>query len=380
MKDPITVLYPITDLARDGAQRQLLELVKGLDRRRFKPMVLTLRAGGALEEQFRKVPGIRTISLKRYGRYDFVYPFRVLRLLRRIKVDVVQPFLTPATFFGLLPALLCRTPVKIVTERLASMKSKEPLGYRLYRKAEDFLSRFADWAVPNSEAGREHLMQRGIDPSRIVVIYNGVDLNRLTANDQAVQRVKQRLGVPSGGNVVGIMARLFPQKDHSTFLKAAALINEVIPDTRFAIVGNGPLRSYLEDLNQELGLATKTVFFGEQPDVGTYLSTFDIAVTTSESEGCSNSVLEAMAMGKPVVATDVGGNRELVSHGETGLLVPFGDAQAVAEAILYLIRHPQEARAMGQRAQNRITTQFSTEHMVHQYQALYEKTLEYKKS
>ena len=373
MKERLTVLFPITDLASDGAQRQLLELVKGLDKGRFKPIILPLHSVGALVAEFRRVPGIRVISLERNGKYDFIYPIRVFRLLHRMKVDVVQPFLTPATFFGLLAAILCRTPVKIVTERLA--QRKERLGHRLYHKAEDLLSHFADRAVPNSEAGRKYLIERHINPSRIRVIYNGLNLSRLTYDKESMEQVRQKLGVPLEGKVVGVMARLFPQKDHVTFLRAAAVINQAMPDTRFAVLGDGPLRSYLEKLSQELGLASKIVFFGEQQDVGTYLSTFDVAVLTSEVEGCSNSLLEAMALGKPVVATDVGGNRELVHHGQTGLLVSPRNAEALADAIITLLQDSERANSMGQMAQERVVTQFTIEKMVHEYQSLYEETL-----
>jgi glycosyltransferase involved in cell wall biosynthesis len=223
---------------------------------------------------------------------------------------------------------------------------------------EDYLSRFADWAVPNSEAGKEYLTRRGINPSRIRVIRNGLNLDRLTTEKGNVEQIRHRLGVPPGGNVVGILARLFPQKDHVTFLRAAAIVNQIIPDTRFALVGDGPLRSSLEKLSQELGVASKTTFFGEQQDVGTYLSTFDVAVSSSEAEGCSNSIL--------------------VDNGETGFLVPLGDTEALAEAIVRLLRDPDMARLMGQRAREKVTNQFSMNNMVHQYQSLYEETLRQK--
>jgi glycosyltransferase involved in cell wall biosynthesis len=171
------------------------------------------------------------------------------------------------------------------------------------------------------------------------------------------------------------MARLFPQKRHDIFMKAAAIISQAVPDTRFAIVGDGPLRSHLETMSQELGLDGKAFFLGEQQEVGAYLSAFDVAVLTSETEGCSNSLLEAMALGKPVVATDVGGNQELVSHGETGLLVRSGSAESVAWAVIDLIRNPEVAKTMGNKGKEKILNQFSSEKMVHQYQALYEETL-----
>ncbi len=378
MKDRLTVLFPVTDLARDGAQRQLLELVRGLDKARFRPIVLTLHPGGPMEAEFREVAGLQVVTLNQKGKYDFFCLFKVFAVLRRTKVDVVQPFLTPATLFGLLPALLCRTPVKIVTERSGPGRKNASFGYRLYLKTEDFLSHFADWAIPNSEAGGKYLIQRGINSSRIKVIYNGINLNRLIARKEEAEQVRRRLSVPPTGKVVGMMARLVPLKNHTDFLRAAAIISRVVPDTRFAIVGDGPLRNQLEELSLELGLGSKAVFFGEQRDVGPYLAAFDIAALTSGTEGCSNSLLEAMAQGKLVVATDVGGNRELVRHGETGLLVPFGNPEALAEAIITLLRDPKAAQSMGQKAREMVVTRFSLERMVHEYQSLYEETLKQK--
>ena len=376
MNERTTVLFPITDLPRDGAQRQLLELVKGLDKKRFNPIVLTLRSGGPVEQEFKEIPHTRVISLERKGKLDFLYVFKVSRLMRRLRVDVVQPFLTPATFFALSAALLSRTPLKIVTERSGIGMKNTSLGYRLYLRAEDLLTRFADLAVANSEAGREYLIKRGIALERTKVIYNGLNLTRLNSYDSNdVERVRQRLNLPAGGQVVGIMARLFQVKRHDTFLLAAALISQAIPDVRFAIVGDGPWRSYLEGLSQELGLASKVVFFGEQREVGPCLAAFDIAVLTSETEGCSNSVLEAMAVGKPVVATNVGGNKELIEEGETGFMVPVGDHEKLAEAVIGLLRNPVLARAVGQRAKERTICRFSLEGMVTRYESLYEAAL-----
>lgn len=375
MNERMTLLFPITDLPRDGAQRQLLELVKGLDKKRFRPVVLTFRSGGSMEAEFKAIPRVRLISLERKKKSDFLYVFKVLRLLRRLEADVVQPFLTPATFYGLIPALLSHTPVKIVTERSGIGLRNAPLGYRLYLRAEDFLTRYADIVVANSEAGREYLIKRGIAPERVKVIYNGLNLTRLNSNRKDVERIRQALGLPTDGQVVGIMARLFPVKRHDIFLQAAALVNQAIPETRFAIVGDGPWRSYLEALSQKLGLESKVAFLGEQREVGPYLAAFDVAALTSETEGCSNSVLEAMAVGKPVVATDVGGNRELIDNGETGFLVPFGDPKALSEAIIRLLRDPVLARMIGERAKERTIHRFSLENMVNQYESLYETAL-----
>jgi glycosyltransferase involved in cell wall biosynthesis len=379
MKRRITVLYPIAGLPVGGTEQQLLELVKAIDKRRFRPIVLNLNRGGPLEPEFREVPGVRVISLKRNSKYDFFVLLKIFAILRRMNVDVIQPFVTPATFFGLLPAIMCRTPVKIVTERSGPGRKKgAPLGYRLYLLFEDALTRFADSVVANSNAGKRYLLERGINPALVMVIYNGINLRRLSPDESKVQEIRHMLNLSPGGKVIGMMASLTPIKNHATFLQAAALISRVMPDTRFALVGDGPLRGHLECLSRELALASKLIFFGDQQDVGSYLSALDIAVLSSDAEGCSNFLLEAMALGKPVVATDVGANRELILHGRTGLLVPPGDAEALADAVITLIRDEAVAKSIGQRAKDRAITQFGLENMVHQYESLYYNTIKRK--
>jgi glycosyltransferase involved in cell wall biosynthesis len=375
MNKRISVIFPVTDLTRDGAQRQLLELVKGLNKERFSPIVLSLNPGGVMEEEFKQVPGLKLICLKRNNRLDVLGNLlRVARIIRREKANVVQPFLTPATFYGLLAAMVSGTPVKIVTERASAGRSKTGFGYRLYLKAEDMLSRRADWAVANSKAGAEFLVQRGINVARVKVIYNGLNLDRLTASQESIEQVRRRLNVPPGGKVVGMMARMFPQKRHDIFLRAAAIVSAEIPETRFALVGDGPLKDSLEALSRELGIASRVTFLGEQRDVAPYVSAFDIATHISEAEGCSNSILEAMALGKPVVATDVGGNRELIDNGETGILVPM-DENAAAKAIIYLIYDHDAALKIAQKAMNKSLNDFSMTNMVKQYESLCEQAL-----
>jgi glycosyltransferase involved in cell wall biosynthesis len=380
MKRKLTVLFPVNALMRGGAEQQLLELVRRLDKTRFKPIVLTMVSGGPLEHELKAVPEAELLSLNRKGKYDFFCLFKIIRILLNRKVDIVQPFLTPSNLFGAISAILCRTPVKIMTRRPGIERREASLGYRLYFKAETFLARFVDQVVSNSEVGKEYAIQHGIPRDRIRLIYNGVNLNRLSADEHTSEQAKLRLGVPPGGKVVGMVARMFPPKDHATFLQAAAIISQTMPDTRFALVGNGVLRNHLENLSHELEIASKTVFFGEQQDVGTYLSTFDVAVLASNSEGCSNVILEAMAFGKPVIATDVGGNKELVKDGENGLLVPVQNPQALADAILSCLRQPDRVKDMGERGRKIVTTRFSLDRMVHDYEELYEQMIQGKKT
>jgi glycosyltransferase involved in cell wall biosynthesis len=371
-----TILFPVNALKIGGAEQQLLELVRGLDKSRYRPIVASLNRGAPLDAEFASVPGAEVVHLDRRGKYDASPFWKIASLLRSERVEIIQPFLSPATLFGLLPALGVGTPVRIVTERCGVRRYRH-LGYHLYRTAEDMLARFANVVVANSEAGRDLMLQRGIAPAKVRVIYNGINFDRLEPDDGAVAEIRGRLGVPPGATVVGILASLSPAKDHDTFLRAAARIVEQRPDTRFAVIGDGALRTDLEARAVELGVAGRVTFFGFQRRVADYLAACDVVMSSSrDNEGCSNSILEAMALGRPVIATDVGGNRELVAHGATGYLVPVGDHLAFAAMFDRLMTAPQERAAIVAQARQMIDQQFSLRGMVSQYETLYEALLD----
>jgi glycosyltransferase involved in cell wall biosynthesis len=370
-------MYPVNNLEVGGAEQQLKELVKGLDKRRFKPLVVTLYPGGMLEPEVRKIPDVELLSVNRNGKYDFQALTRMVSLLRKYKVDIIQPFLTPATFFGLLPALVQRTQVKIATERSAAWDTQNGRG--LYQKTEDFLSRFADWVVPNSQAGRNYLISRGINHARIKVIYNGINLERLIPDVAKAARIRDQMGLPENGQVVGMTACLRPDKDYATFLLGAKIIHRAMPRVRFAILGDGPLKPDIENMVKDLGMEHIVTMFGRQMDVASYVSCFDVAcLCSTHTEGCSNVTLEAMALGKPVVVTDVGGNREVVEHGKTGFLVPARNPEAFADSVLTCLCQPDWARDIGQCARKMVNTRFSLTRMVNEYEQLYEQAMQSK--
>jgi len=371
----ITVMFPVNYLGIGGAEQQLLELVRGIDKACFDPLVVSLYPDGALEPEVRQIPGAELISVNRKGKYDFWVMTRMLSLLRQKKVDIIQPFLTPATFFGLLPALINNTAVRITTER-GGFRSGSKLGFQLYQKAEDFLTRFDDLIVANSEAGKSYLISRGINPARIKVIYNGINLERLIPDQTIVTQIRRQLRLSPNGMVVGMTANFSSDKDHATFIQGAKIIHQAMPQTRFALLGDGPLRPNIEDLVRELGLEQFVTFFGTQRDIASYLACYDIACLCADSsEGCSNVIVESMALDKPVVATNGGGNSEVVEHANTGLLVPMQDPEAFADAVLTCLRQPDWARDMGRRARETVLTRFSLARMVSDYEQLYEQAM-----
>lgn len=366
-----TVLYPVNELKIGGAEQQLLELVRGLDKTQFHPIVAPLYPGGSLDAEFRAVPGIEIVDLRRRGKLDPSPLWRIMRLLRQRRIDIVQPFLSPATFFGLVPAFLSRAPVTIVTERCGARRVRG-IGYRTYRTVEDWLSRLADAIVPNSLAGQEMLLERGLPVGKIRLIYNGINPERLRLDPAAVAAHRARLNVPDDGAVIGILASLTPPKGHNTLLRAMAIVRQTHPGVRLAIVGDGPSRPALEGLVDELGLTQHVVFFGYQRAVADFLGCFNLLVSASvDNEGCSNSILEAMALGVPVIATDIGGNRELVHDWVTGFLVAAGDPQALATVVNQVLESPDESRAVANHAKEMVRERFSLSAMVSGYVSLY---------
>ena len=375
---PLTVCYPINYLGFGGAERQLVELAKGLDKDRFRALVVTLYPGGPLEDELKAEPGVVLHTLDRATRYDFWPIVGLARLLRQHDAQIVQPFLSPATLFGMSAALAARTPVRIVTER-CGLRQNRRLGNKLYRFAEDRLSHYADVVVPNSRAGRQYVLRRGISLQKTRIIYNGINQKRLQADPAQVARIRRELAPPPGGLVLINVASLTGPKDQATLLKAVASVLPEAPDLRVALVGDGHLRSELETLARTLGLESKVVFFGYQHRVADFLAASDVAVLSSrDNEGCSNFLLEAMSMGKPAIATNVGGNMEVVKPGSNGLLVPVGDYRAMARAILEMRADAEKRAAMGACGRSIADSRFSLGGMIEAYQDLYDELAERK--
>lgn len=359
-----------------GAELQIYALANGIDKSRFRVLLVALYDGDFTPW---RIPGVETFKLRRKGKWDFMPLFRIMKILVQNKVDIIQPFLTPSTLFGLLPASIVRTPVKIVTER-CGLRTVQRAGYKMLCSLEDFLGHSSKMAVANSIAGQQMLLERGYNPAKTCVIYNGLDLSRLEVDPAQVARIQAETGLNPDEPVVGISAWIIPAKDHVTFLKSASVVLQQRPEVRFAILGDGPLVPGLKALAEELNITKQVVFLGAQAQVGNYLHFFDILVSSSvDHEGCSNSIMEAMVKGKAVVATDVGGNRELVTPGENGLLVPPKDHEAMAQAILTLLNDPARARQMGEKGRARILDDFSLEKMVEHYQTLWLDLLEKKR-
>jgi glycosyltransferase involved in cell wall biosynthesis len=225
--------------------------------------------------------------------------------------------------------------------------------------------RMCDRVVCNSQAAADRLRHTGLAQHKLEIIPNGLP-ERLFAKCAAA--IPRRPGVVR----VGMIARMNdPVKNHPAFLRAAARMASEFPAVEFLLVGDGPLRPALETMTEELGIAGKVKFAGERQDIPAMLSSMDVSVLISSSESLSNVILESMAAGVPVIATEVGGNPELVKDGETGILVPPGDEDRLISAMLGLVRDPGLRQRYAERGRESARSSFHMDVICRRFEELY---------
>ena len=367
------LLYLIPSLRAGGAEIQLLSLVRGLDKSSFDPTVATFYRGGALDASFAQVPGLGLVFLNKKSPLDFRHLPALVRRMRRERYDVVQPFNLSARLIGVVAAAFAHDPITVVTERTA-----RPLvttaGSGFYLLLEKYAMRRASVVVTNSEAGRRFLLSRGIRSEKIRVIYNGVEALRIRPKTPA-DEIRASIGFGPAQPVVGMIARLAPEKDPLMFVRAGRRALRRRPELRFVLVGDGPLRDSVRDAVRAAA-GEEVILTGYRENVADWLQIMDVVVlTSSRVEGCSNSILEAMALGKPVIATRVGGNRELIQDGVNGLLVRPRDPDALADAIERLFLDEPLRRRLAARGRETVRRRFSGRRMVADYQNLYQELI-----
>jgi len=272
--------------------------------------------------------------------------------------------------FGILPARLASTPVVI-----ASIRDRGAYLTPMQKRVQKFVCRFADCVLVNAEAVKEWLESEGYDPSKIVVIPNGVETSRF-ADLPPPDRVRDELGIPHDAPVVIVISRLTRQKGLEQFLEAAAILAPRFPDARFVIVGyaNPSEQDYenaLKTIADRLGITGRVLFTGLRRDVPALLAAATVSVMPSLNEALSNVLLESMAAGAPTVATRVGGTPEAIVDGVTGILVEPGDSGALAKGIARLLDNPQLAARLGQSARQAIHDRYSLEKMIRATEKLY---------
>ena len=367
----LRILYTVNRMDIGGSQTHLLQVLRLLDRNQFEPMLCCLSGEGALLETAREtgatVVGVGLGRLKSPSAAGAV--LRLTRFMRRARIDIVHNYLLRANVAGTLAARLARVPLVLTSKRgCHEMRGLELAAVRLS-------NRLADCVTANAEAVRRYVHDNeGCPLEKMVVIPSGIDTDRFAP--LAPADYKARLGVAPDRRVVGIVTRMRVRKGVEEFLRAMGMVREQMPEACAVVVGEVDLDASLRALVQELRLDGHLHLLGRRSDMADVLSAFDLFVLSSHDEGMSNAILEAMAMQRPVVATDVGGTNEVVQDGRTGVLVPAKDPAALAQGILRVLRAPQEGAAMGERGRAIAIERFSARAMVRQMEQLYVQLLE----
>ena len=238
------------------------------------------------------------------------------------------------------------------------------------------MSLMTDKITALTDKERDEHLERGIASiEKYVIVHSGVMLQHIMNKDIDVETGKKKLGIPQNSNVIGTVGRLVPVKGHKYLVSAAKRVTKEFENTVFVFVGDGYLESILERQAESLGIRKNTIFAGWRSDVIDVLSLFDIFVLPSLNEGMGKVLIEGMALGKPIVASSVGGIIDLVKNDDNGILVPPRDSDALGDAILKLIRNRNMAQELGRNGKAKVYPEYDTTVMIRQIEGLYENLL-----
>jgi len=369
----LSILHLLSNRWWTGTAEPVLALAQGLLERR-QQVVLAAPVGSQVEQLARKagIPLLEGLRLNpRFRPWSWVHDVRALSMfLRRTSVDILHVHLSHDHWLGLSALTLLNPPPKqvpIYLRTVHTLRRPQALSNRW------LLTRGAAHLITVSSALQRDLIEAlQIGPSRVSAIVGAVDTQRFHP-DLAGSPLRRAFGLSANTPLVGIVARIAPSRGHLTLVDAFAQVRAAIPTARLVIVGKGEFRPRVEEQIHALGLTDATVFTGyREDDLPEVLAALDVFVLLAPgSEGSCRAVLEAMAVGKPVVAARVGALQDIVLDGETGLLIEPHDHIALAHAISRLLRAPEQARQMGLRGRQRIECIFSRERQVDAVLRLY---------
>jgi glycosyltransferase involved in cell wall biosynthesis len=355
-----------------------------LDSNRFATTLITGTAGpdeGDLTPEAR-ARGLEPVVIPelgprlRLGR-DLVALGKVVRLLWRLRPDLIHTHTAKAGALGRLAARLARVPAIVHTFHGHVLEGYfSPSRTRLFLQIERSLARITDRIVSVSPRVRHDLLARGIGrPEQVEVIPVGLDLARFQQGPPAPARLREKLAIPTHAPLLGIVGRLVAIKDHPTLLQALVLLQTPGPSPHLIIVGDGERREALQRLAQGLGLASRIHFLGWRMDLEAILGELDMVICCSKNEGTPVALIEAMAAGVPVLSTDVGGVGDLIEHGETGWLVPSGNPSALARGIGGLLADPDRRARLLSAARAAVLARHDVNGLIHRMEALYTRVL-----
>lgn len=361
MRRPIPVSFLIDSLSRAGTETQLLALIRSLDRRRFAPSLVLLKGDNPLSPELtpddcpilqlgvQSLRSVRAVSAAA----------TLTNFWRRQRTRIVQTYFLDSTYFGV--------PLARLAGIRRVVRVRNNLGHWLtprHRAAGRILGRVVDATLTNCEPARRAILEaEGGSARKVLVMENGVEADRFLRLPWPDERPTR----------IGAVANLRPIKGVDVLVEAAARLVRRFPQLSFRVAGEGEQRGDLERLIQKRGLAGRFDLIGSVEDVAEFLGTVDLVVLPSYAEGMSNALLEAMAAGRPVVATDVGANAHVLGGGEFGILAPPGDPAAIADGVAACLTHPRTSRIRAEAARRHVVEHYGRDAMQRRFEDFYER-------
>lgn len=375
----INILYVITKLELGGAQKQLLSLISRLDRERFTPFLFTGRVGLLVPEAL-SINGLN-IKLSKFLERpvnpvkDLLALIEICRFIKKNRIEIVHTHSSKAGIIGRLAAKLSGVKIIIHTVHGWSFNDYQPFFYRnLYLLLEKITACLTHKLIVVSLADKQKGLSNHIAREhKSTLIPYGINYKEFSS---IKPNLRQELGIASDDLVVGMVACLKAQKSPRDFIKLAFKVNQAMPKVKFLLVGDGLLHKNILKLINQFNLKNNVFLLGWRKDIPEIMSSLDVFVLTSLWEGLPIVVLEAMALGKPVVVTDTGGVREIIHEGKNGFLVPIGDIDAMSGKIVFLLKDKQLRERIGQNALGSLGGNFQIENMVINTKNLYNSCIE----
>ena len=371
----INLLYVITKLELGGAQKQLLSLIKHLNKEKFNPFLFTTKDGLLLSEAL----SIGELTLKK-SRYlerpinplrDLLALIEIYSFIKKNNIEIVHTHSSKAGILGRLAARLAKVKIIVHTVHGWSFNDCQLRPIRLFfiwleRLAASFTNKLI--LVSNYDK------QKGLDnrigtENKYSLIHYGINYTEFNIREQ---NIRKELGIDTNELVVGMVSCFKPQKSPQDFIKLAFLVNRVLPNTKFLLVGDGILRRLIESLIVKFNLQNCVILTGWRRDIPKILAVVDIFVLTSLWEGLPIAALEAMASGKPVVATCTGGIEDIIMEGNSGFLVPPRDINKMSKRLINLLKDETLRTQMGQNSRESLDSNFSLTKMIGENENLYE--------
>lgn len=365
MPERLKVLHIVFNLGAGGLENGVVNLCNLLDADHFEPSICVFEGGGAWESRV-DANRVDLFEAKRYWRYDPTLPFRLAKEIHRRGFHIVHTHSWGTLVEGVTGALMSHTPIIIHGEHglLEKRTRNIPLQRWLWSKT--------DAVIAVAEELAERIARVvGFPRARVHVIPNGVDTQRFRPVENGKVKQRTHFGLPLNKLLLGMVARLESVKNHLGVLHALAQLRSQGIDAELVLAGDGPSREALYRAVQNLHLNDCVHFLGTVMTIEEIYQAIDIFILNSKSEGMSNTILEAMACGLPIVATDVGANPQLVCDGQCGILVKSEDTNALCNMLGKLVENAPLRHMMGKNGRSRVESNFSIERMVQDYADFY---------